>query len=411
MPALSINMLGRTTINYNGEHIESKISTKAMAMICYLISNLNKKISREKLAGYLWADSDEESARYNLRFCLWSIKRIIHQDARGEEFIICEKELCYVNERYDLFCDILYLKENEKEEDPTLEQLLKLKSFYSGDFLEGLYVNKSPEFNDFVLFERIVYQNKNVELLKRIFGKYKELERHTDCIIILKEMLGIDTYNEEFVLLLMEAYCKANNFNEGIKYYQKFEKSLRKNLNVSLSRKLKDFHDTMILAKLEEKELSNKSISEAKSHSGKKDQVIRNQGITVDTFCLREIPFFWISDTIGKLVQKMGDEKSVYMENSYIGDLASIQNKILQLSEEKIDIPDFVPPVRIINAFCELLKGISSQRTVLIIIDNIDNIDPLSKDALQYIENISMEGIEIIKKRLDYPNRISSSSL
>lgn len=385
MPVLSINMLGRTTINYNSEYIESKISTKAIALICYLISNSDKKTSREKLAGYLWADSDEESSKYNLRFCLWSIKRIIHHDEQGEDFIICEKELCYINKNYDFFCDILFLKENERETNLPLEQLLKLKTYYAGEFMEGLYVNRSPEFNDFVLFERIVYQNKNVDLLKRILAKYVSMEKHTECIMILKEMLAIDSYNEEFVYTLMETYCKSGNPNGAVDYYQRFEKTLRKNLNVSPSKKLKDLHDAMTAEKQDEAE-----------HIIEPQRTTEMQQMSIETFCLKEIPFFWISDTIGKIVQELGSEKTLTLERNYIGDLASIQNKILQLCEGKIEIPDSVPPVRIINAFCELLREVTQQYNLLIIITNAESIDALSKDALQYIENCSIDNLKIV---------------
>lgn len=388
MTVLSINMLGRTTINYKGEFIESKISTKAIALICYLISNSDKKISREKLAGYLWADSDEESSRYNLRFCLWSIKRIIQHDEFGEEFIISEKELCHINKSYDFFCDILFLREIESETDLSLEQLLELKAYYSGEFLEGLYVNKSPEFNDFVLFERIVYQNKNVELLNRILGKYESLEKYADCVGILKEMLAIDTFNEEFVYLLMQSYYKAGNPNGAINYYQSFEKSLRKNLNVSPSKKLKTFYESMILDKQDAGESSLETHVNFEKHQ-----------IIIETFCLKEIPFFWISDTIGKIVKGLGKENILVLEMNYIGDLASIQNKILQLYDGKIEISCSVPPVRIINAFCELLRGVANRNTILININNIENIDLMSKDALQYIEKCSIEGLKIAKKK------------
>jgi len=386
MHELSINLLGRTKINYHGDNIESKMSTKAIALICYLISNCDKKISREKLSGNLWSDSDEKSSRYNLRFCLWSIKRIIHPDKYGEEFIICEKELCYINKRYNFFCDVLCLKQNEMEIDLSLEKLLELKTYYSGEFLEGLYINRASEFNDFVIFERIVFQNKNIELLKRILNKYTALEQYKDSIGILKEMLSIDPYNEDFVCMLMDAYFKSDNLNGAILYYQNFEKYLRKNLNVSPSKKLKTLYETLVTEKKEIYGSTEKA-------QGDIDKPV----INISSFCLKEIPFFWIADTVGKIVDGIGDQRILVLEGIYAGDLASIQNKILLLSDEKIHIADSVPSVRIINAFCELLRCVASKYNLTISIDNVQNIDNVSKDALQYIENCSIADLKIIR--------------
>ena len=192
MAIMSINMLGQMTIKYNTEFLEKKLSSKALALICYLLINPNKKISREKITRYLWSDSDEESSKYNLRYSLWSIKRIILPDKNGEEFILAEKDVCFINKKYDFFSDVLLLKEYENKNDISLDTLLSLKELFTGDFLEGFYIHKCSEFNDIVLFERIVYQNKYIEILKKILGKYEITEQYYNCIKILNDILVID---------------------------------------------------------------------------------------------------------------------------------------------------------------------------------------------------------------------------
>jgi len=386
MPVLSINMLGRITITYKGESIESKMSTKSIALICYLISNIGKKISRERLADYLWADSDGESSRYNLRHCLWSIKRIIQHNELGEDFIVCEKEFCSINKRYDFFCDILFLKESEDRIDLSLDQLLQWKSYYAGEFLEGLYVNKAPDFNDFVLSERIIFQNKNVELLKRILNAYQLLEKSAECIGILKEMLAIDQYNEDFAYMLMDAYCVSAGQNGAIAYYQGFEKNLRKNLNVSPSKTLRAFYEKLISGKQDVSELTRPLQSD-----------MTKQHVKIETFCLHRVPFFWVSDVVGKITEEIRSPKALSLERNCIRDIAYIQNRILLFSDENTQIYEFVPPVRIVHAFREFLICVSELYRISIKINNVDNMDVLSQNALQYIEDSIIEGLEIEK--------------
>lgn len=386
MPVLSINMLGRITIKHKNESVENKFSSKAIDLICYLLINSDKKISREKIANYLWADSDSEASRSNLRYCLWSIKRIILPDEKGEEFILAEKHLCYINQKYDFFSDILFLNSYENKNDISLEELLSIKKLYGGDFLEGLYINKCPEFNDLVLFERIIYQNKNIELLKRILEKYESLKQYNNCIEILKDILIIDPYNEHFAYMLMDNYYKNGNRSSVISFYKNFENSQRRNLNISPNKDLKMLYNLVI------KDTVFRGVDLEKPY-------IQKTSLSIDTFCLKEIPFFWISDVIGKIVKAIGsEEKLISFNSSYISDLASIQSKVLLIGEKNIQVIENVPAVRIINAYCEFLKCICELHKLQIKILNYDDMDSLSKGAFQYIENSRIEELEIIKQ-------------
>ncbi|MFA7661530.1 MAG: hypothetical protein WCX59_01815 [Anaerovoracaceae bacterium] len=78
---LSINMLGEVNITYKGEKIVDSLSNKTVAMICLLVLNRDKNVSKEKIASYFWPDSNEEAARYNVRYNLWTIGKLIPKDA------------------------------------------------------------------------------------------------------------------------------------------------------------------------------------------------------------------------------------------------------------------------------------------------------------------------------------------
>ena len=90
-----------------------------------------------------------------------------------------------------------------------------------------------------------------------------------------------------------------------------------------------------------------------------------------------------------KLLGAIGSkQKLISFNSSYISDLASIQSKVLLISEENIQVIENVPIVRIINAFCEFLKCICELHKLQIKILNYDDMDSLSKGAFQYIENM-----------------------
>lgn len=71
---LVVNLLGNAGIYYRGEDITTRLSSKSVAIIMYLVENYNKKITREKISDLLWAEKYENSG-YNLRYNLWNIKK------------------------------------------------------------------------------------------------------------------------------------------------------------------------------------------------------------------------------------------------------------------------------------------------------------------------------------------------
>src|SRR3954452_483371 len=76
---LSISMVGRTALRFNGELLE--LSTqKAGAVLSYLALTELKQESRERLVGLLWSRSDEEKARGSLRQVIREL-RSVFEDA------------------------------------------------------------------------------------------------------------------------------------------------------------------------------------------------------------------------------------------------------------------------------------------------------------------------------------------
>ena len=230
---LTINMLGKVNITFNGVSIDDKLSQKLVALICLLVLNMDRDMSKEKIASYLWPDSKDDAAKYNLRYNLWMIKKLIPQDENGQNLIISGKNYCRINKDYNFYCDKIKLDQFKVEKQSSVDELIKLKELFKGDFLEGLYLKNCNEFNEMILFERVVCQNKQVEILKKLVDLYDEKERYEDELQILNEIMMIEPYNEIFACRIMDIYMKLGKRGDAINYYKNFEINLRKNLNIS----------------------------------------------------------------------------------------------------------------------------------------------------------------------------------
>src|SRR5215210_1519964 len=73
---LTVYLLGRFEVNYDGNPVVIP-SRPAQSLFAYLILSAGISHRREKLAGMLWPDSLEETARDNLRHALWRIRKVL----------------------------------------------------------------------------------------------------------------------------------------------------------------------------------------------------------------------------------------------------------------------------------------------------------------------------------------------
>jgi DNA-binding SARP family transcriptional activator len=73
---LEIRLLGKFEVQHAGMAV-SIPSRPAQSLFAFLILNAGTSYRREKLAGMLWPDSPEETARDYLRHALWRVRKAL----------------------------------------------------------------------------------------------------------------------------------------------------------------------------------------------------------------------------------------------------------------------------------------------------------------------------------------------
>ena len=386
---LSINMLGQVNISYNGVSIADKLSTKLVAMICLLVLNSDREMSRDRLSAYLWPDSDEEAARYNMRYNLWKVKKLIPTDAKGQSFILITKDSCRINKKYKFQCDKLCIDSFDSHAEKPVEELLKLKELFKGDFLEGFYLKGCNEFNEIILFERVVCQTKQIEIMKKLALLYEEEDRNEAELQILHEMTVMEPYNENFACRILSIYKKTGNRAAAINYYREFEAKLRRELNIAPDNDLKLLY----------REVTEDPCSKEDGYPN--GRIAEKKKLVIKSRCMKDVDYFWTAEVVGALLKNADQEYLMELNVNYILDLSYIQNELL-LSYEKRVSKDHgeigqVPTVRIVNAFLKFFGHVTQIYKLDIHIHNFREIDSSSAVILKHIEACASDSLRIYK--------------
>lgn len=376
---LKISFLGKLHFEYRELNITDKVGIKTAALMALLMLQENKQMSREKAIAYLWPDSNEEAAKYNLRYNFWLLKRLIGEDDKGENFLNIDKDYCGINPKYNFKCDILELLSFESNKDYKLEKLLEIKNILCGDFFEGHYFNNCDDFNELILFERNNFENKRIKLLKKIAQAYEELKKYEESMNVLNEIFKLDPYSEETAVKALNAYCLNQDRSGAIKFYKSFSNKLISDLGIRPSANLVSKYNEIKSEKIEEPlEKFNK---------------IQLETIEINTYCIQGVDYFWISEVIEN-ISKYDNFKFLIFNEYILKDLAYI---VPNISEENISYQDIkqVPNVRIVKAFVLFLKQVCKNNLLTINIKNFKDMDLISHNIYKYLCELKLKNLKM----------------
>lgn len=403
---LEIYMLGNLKILLNGKPLLGSMSNKAAALLCFLTLNRSKAFSREKLSSIFWDSAAPDTARYNLRYTLWSLRKIFNAEKKQPEVILTDKDSCYINPELEITTDVQNMENlltglHGDSSVESIRQLEKIKKIYKGDFLEGFYINKSIEFNDWVFFERERLQRIYFDALSRMSKLYIETGDYRKSIDILNEMLHINPLQEDLYEGLIKNYMALGDRNAALSQYRRCCNILREELNISPNDAIVQLHQqiksgTKPAFKSEKAALQDNpdllrlviirdSLLENLPDILKQPQV----ALTVSVSCYPQatVGYYCLSDMIRCILSNCPHSILRLLPDYHWKDLSRIEAGIFELTGEVCSSDNLTvlsERLRIFAALEKLLKIIAEKTAFTIHILSIQWIDRISLEFFRY---------------------------
>jgi TolB-like protein len=165
---LRLRMLGPLTIERNGVQLELPASRKTCGLLAYLALT-QRPTRRSRLCELLW-DEAANDPRGELRWCLSKLRTLLGDS--GGNIVVTSHDAVAL--RFDnLLVDALEVASAMGRGIETLEiyQLQKLCELYTGELLEGLVIERCPEFNLWLTGQQSRYSAFRAALLQRLVEK------------------------------------------------------------------------------------------------------------------------------------------------------------------------------------------------------------------------------------------------
>ncbi len=380
-------MLGKIYIYFNEEDITNLFSSKSIGMLCFLASHNGLKQSRSKIVNLLWSNSEDSSAKYNLRYNLWSINKIF-KNYNVDKFIISENNEIYINSCIDLSTDVGRLKniyEDIKDKSFKIDDLLIIWNNYSGSFLDGFYIKDCIEFNDWVYNNREEFQKIYSDVLKTLIQYYKNDKKYNNCIKIIKQLLILNPYNEELYVQLINQYLNLNDKINALLYYNKCINVFREELNITPTEDLLKWENIIKNASVDKNIPKQKAklylFDEYEYESNADDNFIE---IVIDCYPDR-LQYSFLVELSNKLVAQYSKDDIKSISKHLWSDISQINPLLDGFKSDNIYLNEDVYKIRLYNSFSEILRILNEISTLKLIINKINFIDKISFEFIKYI--------------------------
>ena len=205
---LHLQLLGPLTICRDGVPLDLPASRKARALVAYLALAV-RAVSRRQLCELLWDVPNDP--RGELRWCLSKVRSIVDEpgrrrvDTSSADTIKLDLAGCFVDA-----IEIARVGEAGLETLPP-ERLRALSTLFSGEFLDGLELDRNPGFNAWLTAQRRRFRNCHAVLLERLAAT----AAGDEVFAYLEKWLELAPFDLRVHEALLHAFARRGRIREG----------------------------------------------------------------------------------------------------------------------------------------------------------------------------------------------------
>jgi predicted ATPase/DNA-binding SARP family transcriptional activator len=224
---LHVRVLGGAELAMSGRPLVELASAKAAALVFYLAVT-GTGHSRSALAGLLWSDLPEPTARANLRVVLTKLRRVLpeHLDVTRQAVALAAGPPVWVDAA----------EVGRMAAAPADDvDLLAAVRLCRGDFLEGFGVPGAALFDEWQTGRRAAYRADMLALMDRAVQRARDRDDATGGIEVARRMLGLEPLHEEAHRALMWFLAGGGQRSAALAQYDTCRYLLREELGIEPS--------------------------------------------------------------------------------------------------------------------------------------------------------------------------------
>jgi DNA-binding SARP family transcriptional activator len=229
---LSIRLLGPFDVTLDGEPVTGFASDKVRALLAYLAMTPDRAHRREALAGLLWPNYPERSARASLRNALGNLRRSIFDHDASPSYLIITRQTIQFNRDCDYWLDAAEFSSLLATKPATSEALEQAAALCRGAFLHGLSTPASGAFEEWLRLTREQISRQVGDVLRMLLRQHMERGAFERALPYALQQVELDPWDEDARSQLMQALARSGQRKAALNQYESLRQALASDLGI-----------------------------------------------------------------------------------------------------------------------------------------------------------------------------------
>jgi predicted ATPase/DNA-binding SARP family transcriptional activator len=227
---LEIRLFGGLQMGQSSTPLTGFISIKVSALLAYLAVT-RRMHQREALAALLWGEMPDSDAKNNLRQALANLRKL------ADPHLIINRDAVAFNTAVPFLLDTFLFEEKlkasrEQNANGRFILLQEAVALYQGDFLAGFFVRDAPEFEEWMLAQRVRFRELALHALHTLTEHHLSRGEYGRAIDFATRLLALDAWREEAHRQLMHALARSGQRSAALAQYEICRHLLNQELGV-----------------------------------------------------------------------------------------------------------------------------------------------------------------------------------
>ncbi len=225
---LALALMGPFEATLNGQPTENLGSDRLRALLAYLAVERERDHSREALASLLWPERPDREALSALRYALSNLRHALGDRPADSPFLLVTRRTLQFNTASDHWLDVAEFQGLMGRTDvPGLERAAAL---YRGLFLEGLSVDDSPAFDEWMLLKGEELRRGAMSALRCLTALQLQRGETGEADRWARRQLELEPYHEQAHRQLMAALALGGERSAALAHYEACRRLLEREL-------------------------------------------------------------------------------------------------------------------------------------------------------------------------------------
>jgi len=253
MTHLSIRLLGPFQVEENNKPVTGFASDRVRALLVYLATEIDQPHRRDKLAGLLWPNYPQKTARTNLRRALADLRKALGDHQAAPPYLLISRQTIQFNSTSHAWVDVaafataLPSEANQVQlDEQRIQSLTGALASYRGDFLEGFFLEDSIDFEEWVLLKRERCQRQVHIILQLLVTYYEKMGAYDQAITYAWRQVEMDPFQESAQRKIMLLLVQTGQRAAALSQYDTLEALLEVEMGMAPAAQTTKLHENIL---------------------------------------------------------------------------------------------------------------------------------------------------------------------